>query len=110
MKKLIEETPIGKLMHWSIGLGLGIFVVGGSIGNVIFDDNSPEIFTACLVIMMFAVSSLVGFASIKRREAPGGTRGIIKGTYAVVTGLVWVAFCSAGIIGGLYVVISEIWK
>lgn len=108
--KLIEKTPIGKLVFWSLGLGLCVLALGGNLGTAIFAENPPAIFMGFIYVLTCVIGSIGGIASIIKREIPGGIKGTISGPYAVFSGWLWVAFCLAGILLSIVMIVSEIRK
>jgi hypothetical protein len=63
------------------------------IGQMIFDGDPPETYTAIVLVCCAFISSLGGVIQIARKESPGLMGKPFRGFVPILTGSLWVGIC-----------------
>ena len=107
-KEFIQKGNIFILVSLPAFIGMIIFFGGAFVSQKIFTNIEPLKLTAIFGCIGGIIMGFSGLIQIYRREMPGIYMGsVIRGWYPVITGILWVIFCWASSLLGLFFVFTE---
>jgi hypothetical protein len=92
LKKIIQETEILFLLPIPPVIAMTLSIAGALIGQKLYPNGIPPLYTAILILLMSLIVSLTGLITIYRREMPGPFGYKIRGIYPVITGILSIIF------------------
>jgi hypothetical protein len=92
LRKIIQETDILFLLPIPPMIAMTLSIAGALIGQKLYPNGIPPLYTAILILLMSLIVSLTGLITIYRREMPGPFGYKIRGIYPVITGILSIIF------------------
>jgi hypothetical protein len=92
LRKIIKETNILFLLPIPPVIAMTLFITGALVGQKLYPEGIPRLYTAILIFLMSLIVSLSGLITIYRREMPGPFGYKIRGKYPIITGFLSIIF------------------
>jgi hypothetical protein len=90
---VLKDINLIVLINIPIFLSMIAIIIWGLLAEKIFGGSVPQIYNYLVISFACIVSSISGFMQIVRQETPGPFGKVIRGKYAVFSGILWMGFC-----------------